>query len=85
VALALNAELGTAFVGRNPAELDMTIEVDRSWQRRAIACHRSQAVDNVVLRRRLELLGSREVFRWLRTPAALPFAAPPGRQRVRVD
>lgn len=37
--------------------------VDRSRQLRAIACHRSQAPDNPLLRKRLELLGETE---WLR-------------------
>lgn len=37
--------------------------VDRTRQRRAIACHQSQAPDNPLLRTRLELLGDTE---WLR-------------------
>ncbi len=63
VAAALNLEFGTAFCGRPPTELDFRLPVDRVTQRRAIACHASQASDNPVLWRRLELLGDTE---WLR-------------------
>jgi LmbE family N-acetylglucosaminyl deacetylase len=68
VAAALNAELGTEFLGRCAVEIDLTIPVDRERQQRAIACHRSQATDNPVLRRRLELTGPTEPLRWLRRP-----------------
>jgi N-acetylglucosamine malate deacetylase 2 len=68
VAAALNAELGTDFHGRCAVEIDLTIPVDRERQRGAIACHRSQATDNPVLRRRLELTGPTEPLRWLRRP-----------------
>ena len=68
VAAALNAELGTDFHGRCGVEIDLTIAVDRERQQRAIACHRSQATDNPVLRRRLELTGPTEPLRWLRRP-----------------
>lgn len=60
VALQLNSEFGTSFVGRDPADLDIQFTVSRLRQWRAIARHRSQSVDNPVLRRRLELLGDRE-------------------------
>ena len=63
VAAALNLEFGTAFCGRPPNELDFRLPVDRATHRRAIACHASQASDNPVLLRRLELLGDTE---WLR-------------------
>jgi LmbE family N-acetylglucosaminyl deacetylase len=63
VAALLNLEFGTAFRGRPPTELDFRLPVDRVTQRRAIACHASQASDNPVLWRRLELLGDTE---WLR-------------------
>jgi LmbE family N-acetylglucosaminyl deacetylase len=53
VAAALNAELGTAFVGIAGEDL----HVDRAAQQRAIACHVSQARDNPVLERRLALQG----------------------------
>lgn len=69
VAAALNAELGTAFEGRCAVDIDLTIGVDRERQQRAISCHRSQATDNPVLRRRLELTGPTEPLRWLRHPA----------------
>lgn len=65
---ALNGEFGTSFAGRPDSELDLTVVVDRSVQLRAISCHASQARDNPVLWRRLELQGDREWFRWLRPP-----------------
>ena len=67
VTRALNSEFGTAFVGRADQELDLSIEVDRGRQCQAIACHASQAFDNHVLWRRLELQGEKEAFRWLRS------------------
>jgi LmbE family N-acetylglucosaminyl deacetylase/uncharacterized protein (DUF302 family) len=63
VARRLNTEFGTSFTGRAPAELDITLTVSRQRQWRAISRHRSQAIDNPVLRRRLELLGDREHLR----------------------
>jgi LmbE family N-acetylglucosaminyl deacetylase len=68
VATALNNEFGAPFIGRSASEIDFVIEVDREQQHRAIACHASQATDNPVLRRRLELQGSSESLRWLRAP-----------------
>ncbi len=68
VAAALNVEHGTDFRGRSASEIHLTIAVDRDRQRRAIACHRSQATDNPVLRRRLQLTGPTEPLRWLRRP-----------------
>jgi N-acetylglucosamine malate deacetylase 2 len=65
VAAKLNSEFGTRFVGRSAAEIDITIDVERVRQRAAISCHASQAADNPVLWRRLELLGRREHLRWL--------------------
>jgi LmbE family N-acetylglucosaminyl deacetylase len=67
VAEALNAEFATSFTGRPPAQIDLTITVDRAAQRTAIACHASQSTCNPVLWRRLELLGSTEHLRYLRT------------------
>jgi len=66
VARVLNAEFGTAFVGRASHDIDATIRVDRAIQRRAIACHASQSADNPVVWRRLELLGDEEHLRRLR-------------------
>jgi LmbE family N-acetylglucosaminyl deacetylase len=66
VARTLNRELGTAFVGRPELDIDLVVDVDRTVQREAIECHRSQAIDNRVLRRRLKLLGSTERLRYLR-------------------
>lgn len=66
----LNAEFGATFVGRDDHEIDVVVSVDRTRQRRAIACHTSQSSDNPVLWRRLELLGDEEALRWLRSPAS---------------
>ena len=63
VAGALNAELGTGFVGMAGDDL----VVDRVAQRRAIECHASQARDNAVLARRLALQGDVDRVR-LRRP-----------------
>lgn len=70
VAEALNAELATCFVGRADHEIDGVVRVGRDHQQRAVACHDSQSGDNVVLWRRLELLGNEESVRWLRRPEA---------------
>ncbi len=70
VAVRLNAELGTGFVGRAPEELDFSLAVDRDRQKTAIACHASQSGDNPVLWRRLELLGASEHLRWLLRPSS---------------
>lgn len=59
VAEALNTEFGTGFVSTQGVDVD----VKRAVQSHAIGCHRSQATDNAVLRRRLELLGGRERVR----------------------
>ncbi len=72
VATTLNAEFGTAFVGRPAGEVDVEVAVERSLQRRAIACHASQSTDNPVLWRRLQLLGDREHLCWLRAPVGDP-------------
>ena len=59
VAARLNAELGTSF-----APLDgVDVVVDRSAQLAAIGCHVSQARDNPVLARRLQLQGTSERIR----------------------
>jgi hypothetical protein len=68
VAAALNAEYGTTFVPREDMEHGIEIEVDRTLQLKAIACHRSQCSDNPVLWRRLELQGTREYLVWLWPP-----------------
>jgi N-acetylglucosamine malate deacetylase 2 len=69
VTATLNREFNTGFVGREPSEIDLEIEVDRRLQREAISCHASQATDNPVLWRRLELLAETESLRWL-TPTS---------------
>lgn len=65
VAAQLNDEFGTTFVGYGPHDLPMAVPVDREQQRRAIAHHASQATDNPVLWRRLELTGSTDHLRLL--------------------
>ncbi len=69
VAALLNTEFGTSFAGRPPEQIDVVITVDRATQLKAIACHASQASDNPVLWRRLELLGDAEHLRYLRKKA----------------
>lgn len=68
VAIVLNDEFGTAFVGRDPAALEICLPVKRREQRAAIACHRSQSTDNPVLWRRLALMEDREYLRVLARP-----------------
>jgi len=68
VADTLNHEFGARFVGCAEEHLDFVVGVDRARQRRAIAHHASQAVDNPVLARRLELQGTEEAFRWMAAP-----------------
>lgn len=69
VAELLNAELGTAFVGRERDEVDVVLPIDRSRHRAVIPCHGSQ--DNPVLHRRLELTGDEEWLRYLHRGHAL--------------
>lgn len=66
----LNSEFSAGFVGRRDEELDYFVGVERTRQFRAIDQHVSQASDNPVLGRRLELQGNREAFRWLSRPRA---------------
>lgn len=68
VADVLNSEYGATFVGRDDHEIDIAMNVDRTSQRQAIACHTSQSSDNSVLWRRLDLLDDKEALRWLRPP-----------------
>ena len=56
MAEALHDELGVPFAGLDGAGA-VDLAVDRTLQRAAIACHESQATDNPVLLRRLELSG----------------------------
>ena len=63
VAAQLNTELGTAFSGHAPQDIDVVVTVDRKAQRAAIAAHASQAVSGSPMWRRLELLGSAEHLR----------------------
>lgn len=66
VAATLNAEFAAGFIGRPAREIDLTLSVDRTAQLEAISCHHSQAADNPVLWRRLQLLGETERLRYLR-------------------
>lgn len=69
VADTLRGEFGGGFAGRPTRDLDLVVRVDRRRQLRAIARHATQATDNPVLGRRLELQGDHEVFRWLVAPS----------------
>ena len=64
---ALNTEFGSTLHGNAAEEIDVQLEVSRGTQRHAVAAHESQAVPGSILWRRLELLGDREVLRWLPT------------------
>lgn len=75
VAATLNEEFGTCFTGRPPGNLT-TLAVDRSRQWAAIRCHVSQASDNPVLRRRLDLLGDTEHLLVLHTGTGRPRDGP---------
>jgi N-acetylglucosamine malate deacetylase 2 len=66
VARLLNREFGSRLVGREPAEIDLRVAVDRTRQLRAMACHDSQLADNRFPLRRLELTGNIESLRYLR-------------------
>lgn len=66
VADQLNAELGTAFVGRRPEDIDLVVGVSRARQLAASRAHASQALPTSALWRRLELLGDVEHLRRLR-------------------
>ena len=65
VADQLGIEFPVELVGRTPDAIHLSIEVNRTRQHQAIHCHASQASENPVLWRRLELQGDREVLRWL--------------------
>ncbi len=64
VAARLNSELCTSFSGFGAGPPPTLVVLSRSAQRRAIACHQSQAAGNSVLERRLELQGADELLRW---------------------
>ncbi len=65
VAATLKDEFGAGFIGRDRANLDVELSVDRTTQLKAIACHGSQATGNRVLWRRLELQANQECLRYL--------------------
>lgn len=68
VAVQLNRELGAAFAGHQPENIDIELPVTRARQLAASAAHVSQAIPTSVLWRRLDLLGDTEYLRWLRRP-----------------
>jgi LmbE family N-acetylglucosaminyl deacetylase len=68
VTAVLNDEFSASFVGRRDEDLDYFVSVERTRQYLAIEQHVSQATDNPVLGRRLELQGYYEAFRWLSPP-----------------
>ena len=68
IAATLNGEFSTSFRGREPSEIDLEIEVDRTLQHEAISCHASQSTDNPVLWRRLALQGTVDSLRRLTGP-----------------
>ena len=70
IAAKLRSQFGVPFVGRENGELDLTVQVDRARQQRAIACHGSQLLDNPVPRRRIELSHDSEALRLLHAPAS---------------
>ena len=57
VADQLGTEFPVEFVGRASEAFHLSIEVDRTRQHQAILCHSSQANENPVRMRRLELQG----------------------------
>jgi LmbE family N-acetylglucosaminyl deacetylase len=65
VATTLNREFHTAFIAFVPGPSCAVLKVDRSAQSDAMACHESQLQNNLVLERRLELQGERELIHWL--------------------
>lgn len=68
VTLSLNREFGTTFAGRPLEEVDFVVSIDRGRQLDAIGRHESQASENPVLWRRLELQAGTEWLRWLSLP-----------------
>jgi N-acetylglucosamine malate deacetylase 2 len=72
VARRLNAQFGTAFVGRAPDQIDARLSVSRRRQRRAITAHASQSRTNPVLWRRIALLRDSEHLRLLYQPGQAP-------------
>jgi N-acetylglucosamine malate deacetylase 2 len=68
VAETLRGEYSAPFDGHAEGDVDLVLPVDRTSQLQAVECHPSQAVPGSVLWRRLELLGDRELLRWLRRP-----------------
>jgi LmbE family N-acetylglucosaminyl deacetylase len=65
VATSLNREFRTDFIAFVPGPSCAVLDVDRSAQAEAIACHQSQVEHNPVVARRLELQGDRELIHWL--------------------
>jgi LmbE family N-acetylglucosaminyl deacetylase len=65
VADTLNDEFNTRFVGRPDRDIDLRLPVDRTRQRAALTCHRSQLTGNPIPDRRIELTGDHEALHLL--------------------
>ncbi len=65
IAELLNEQFGTRFAGQPAPQVGTAVTVARCRQARAIDCHRSQALDNPVLRLRLALVGDADHVRRL--------------------
>lgn len=66
VARMLSDEFEATFTGRAAADIDLWVKVNRTRQRRAMRCHRSQLAGNPIPERRLALAGDVEPLRFLR-------------------
>ena len=71
VAATLKGEFGVPFTTVDSSNA-VSITVDRTSQRRAIARHGTQSTDNPVLRRRLALQGDQEVVHLIRAHGPRP-------------
>lgn len=69
IADRLNTELGTAFTGRQPRDIDLVVPVSRDRQLQAIAEHASQAAPASPLWRRIKLLGDHEYLNLTPAPS----------------
>jgi LmbE family N-acetylglucosaminyl deacetylase len=66
VADTLNNEFNARFIGRPDRNIDLRLPVDRTRQRAAMTCHRSQLTGNPIPDRRITLTGDAEALRFLR-------------------
>lgn len=70
VAKQLTDEFSVRFFGREDSAIEIKLTVDRTRQLQAIDCHKSQAVNNAVLQRRLELQANQETLVYLSSCSA---------------